>query len=109
MKLIHTIALGVILTLPAVFGPKVAHAQNQNDLLGRVQGLLNGNNSNAEQRAYEEGRRDEWRHQHAERQRERWRSERPGYDQYGSNYNNGYRDNGNGYSYNGPDYNYRRP
>ena len=109
MKLINTIALGVILALPAVAGPGVAHAQNQPNWLSGVQGLLNGNN-NGDQRAYEQGRQDEWRQQQAERQRERWRAEHsgqeygyggPGYGHYGSNngpsYDQGYQPD-NGYS-----------
>ena len=66
MRLIPTIAAGLLTAGPLLgLGPP-AHAQ-QNDLLGRAQQLLNNNNNQSDRDAYERGREDELRREQAQR------------------------------------------
>ena len=76
MRILGTALVGAALALPLTLSVGPAHAQQ--NLLGQAQRLLgngdNNNNSEAQQRAYEQGREDQqrqaqqrWREEHADR------------------------------------------
>jgi hypothetical protein len=117
MRILGTAIIGAALALPLALPTGPAHAQN---LLGQAQRLLgNGdnNNSEAQQRAYEQGREDQarqqqqrWRDQHADQAYSGQRygeSGRQPAEGYGENYNARPYQGGNsasGYQGNGPAY-----
>ena len=98
MRLITTMALGVLVAAPLVSLGAPARADN-NDWMGRAQQFFNNNQGN-DRDAYERGRDDEMRHQQAEQDRYRYRhrndydrdwSRADRYQQPGNGYSNNYR------------------
>jgi hypothetical protein len=100
MGSITTTGCALVLGVPLVFAAATVHAQTQpqqnNGALGAVQKFLGGNNDNSDQqRAYEQGRRDEMHRQQAD-QNYRSRDYNQRYDNNPSDRGTGNYTNNNG-------------